>query len=59
MYSLAVACPEFCILLEFLQIRDMCERNAESLLVEYEYLAAENGEQELAYFLPEAPVEVG
>lgn len=40
-------------------IRAMCERNGESLVVDYGSLVAdEGGEQELAYFLPEAPKEV-
>ncbi|XP_070557526.1 DNA replication licensing factor mcm2-like [Ptychodera flava] len=37
------------------KIRQMCENNKESLVVDYNMLASE--EQVLAYFLPEAPAE--
>uniref|UniRef100_A0A914V690 DNA replication licensing factor MCM2 n=1 Tax=Plectus sambesii TaxID=2011161 RepID=A0A914V690_9BILA len=41
-----------------LRIKDMAAANGESLLVEYDDLAHETGEQNICYFLPEAPVEV-
>ncbi|XP_077982229.1 DNA replication licensing factor mcm2-like [Glandiceps talaboti] len=38
------------------KIRQMCESNKESLVIDYNKLAS--GEQVLAYFLPEAPTEM-
>lgn len=39
-------------------IKQMAAENKESLEVDYEDLAHENGEQNICYFLPEAPVQV-
>lgn len=36
----------------------MVAENRESLEIDYEDLASENGEQNICYFLPEAPVQV-
>uniref|UniRef100_A0A915IQD1 DNA replication licensing factor MCM2 n=1 Tax=Romanomermis culicivorax TaxID=13658 RepID=A0A915IQD1_ROMCU len=40
------------------KIRTMCQENKESLVVEFDCLASDKGELQLAYFLPEAPVEI-
>lgn len=40
------------------KIKIMCQENKESLVVEFDCLASDKGELQLAYFLPEAPVEV-
>jgi hypothetical protein len=40
------------------RIHDMCAYNRSALVVDYDDIAAPNGEQHIAYFLPEAPVEV-
>jgi DNA replication licensing factor MCM2 len=39
-------------------IKQMVAENKESLEVDYDDLANESGEQNIAYFLPEAPIEV-
>lgn len=36
----------------------MCKLNKCSLVVDYDDLAKANGDQHIAYFLPEAPIEV-
>lgn len=40
------------------KIRSMCQENKASLVVEFDCLASDKGELQLAYFLPEAPMEV-
>lgn len=36
----------------------MAAENRESVVLDYDDLASENGEQHICYFLPDAPVQV-